>query len=315
LKSFLILLLMLLSPLCAATEYAPATVEMRLQALSPDVYYVQGKARVATDNQGFVSNAGFIITSDGVIVFDALGTPSLAQMLLGLIRSRTDQPIKRVYASHYHADHIYGLQVFKEAGAVIYAPRGANDYLESETAAERLDERRFSLEPWVDENTILVPPDEIIESSSSVTIGGKRITVNFQGKAHSDGDLIMLVEPDNVLFSGDLIFEGRIPFIGNGDTAHWLQTLEKLETGGLHVLVPGHGPASFNPAATLSLTRRYLQFMRDTFTAGVEELLSFDEIYAQTDWSQFENLPTFSDGNRINAYQVFLSLEQELLNQ
>jgi len=315
LKTFLILLLMLLSQFCAATEYSPATVEMQLQALSPDVYYVQGKARVATDNQGFISNAGFIITSDGVIVFDALGTPSLAHMLLGLIRTKTDQPIKRVYASHYHADHIYGLQVLKEAGAVIYAPKGANDYLESETAAERLDERRFSLEPWVDENTILVPPDVIIESSSSFTIGGKRITINYQGKAHSDGDLILLVEPDNVLFSGDLIFEERIPFIGNGDTAHWLQTLEKLETGGLHALVPGHGPASFDPAATLSLTRRYLQFMRDTFTAGVEDLMSFDEIYAQTDWSQFEHLPTFSDGNRINAYQVFLSLEQELLNQ
>ncbi|MDH3635112.1 MAG: MBL fold metallo-hydrolase [Gammaproteobacteria bacterium] len=314
-KTFLILLLMLLSQFCAATEYSPATVEMQLQALSPDVYYVQGKARVATDNQGFISNAGFIITSDGVIVFDALGTPSLAHMLLGLIRTKTDQPIKRVYASHYHADHIYGLQVLKEAGAVIYAPKGANDYLESETAAERLDERRFSLEPWVDENTILVPPDVIIESSSSFTIGGKRITINYQGKAHSDGDLILLVEPDNVLFSGDLIFEERIPFIGNGDTAHWLQTLEKLETGGLHALVPGHGPASFDPAATLSLTRRYLQFMRDTFTAGVEDLMSFDEIYAQTDWSQFEHLPTFSDGNRINAYQVFLSLEQELLNQ
>ena len=315
LKSFLILPLVLLSQFSAATEYVPATVEMQLQALSPDVYYVQGKARVATDNQGFISNAGFIITRDGVIVFDALGTPSLAHMLLGLIRSKTDQPVKRVYTSHYHADHIYGLRVFKEAGAVIYAPRGATDYLESEIAAERLDERRFSLDPWVNENTTLVPPDEIIESSSSFSIGGKRITINYQGKAHSDGDLIMLVEPDKVLFSGDLIFEGRIPFIGNGDTAHWLQTLEKLETSGLHALVPGHGPASFDPAATLSLTRRYLQFMRDTFSAGVEDLMSFDEIYAQTDWSQFEHLPTFSDGNRINAYQVFLSLEQELLNQ
>ncbi|MBT8433106.1 MAG: MBL fold metallo-hydrolase [Gammaproteobacteria bacterium] len=314
-KFYLTLLLMLLSPLCPATEYAPATVTMQLRALTPDVYYVQGKARVATDNQGFVSNAGFVVTGDGVIVFDALGTPSLAHQLLGLIRSKTDQPIKRVYASHYHADHVYGLQVFKEAGAVIYAPKGANDYLDSETALERLDERRFSLDPWVNENTVLVPPDVVIDSSSSFNIGDKRITISFQGKAHSEGDLVMLVESDSVLFSGDLIFEGRIPFIGNGDTAHWLQTLENLETNGLHAMVPGHGPASFDPAATLKLTRRYLQFLRDTFVIGVEDLLSFEEIYAQTDWSQFEHLPTFADGNRINAYQVFLSLEQELLDQ
>lgn len=308
-------LLMLLPFPGAAGEYAPATVEMNLQALTADVYYVQGKARVATDNQGFVSNAGFIITDDGVVVFDALGTPSLADKLLGLIRSKTDQPVRRVYVSHYHADHVYGLQVFKEAGAVVYAPRGAYDYIDSETAAERLDERRFSLEPWVDDNTVLVAPDEIIDSSSTFTLGGKRITLNYQGKAHSDGDLIMLVEPDRVLFSGDLIFEGRVPFVGNGDTAHWLETLEKLETGGLHVLVPGHGPASYKSNETLGLTRRYLRFLRQELSAGVEELMTFDEIYAQIDWSEFEQLPTFAESNRINAYQVYLSLERAYLNQ
>ena len=233
-----ILWLLAIAPLCAAAEYAPATVEMKLQELTLDVYYVQGEPRVATDNQGFVSNAGFVVTDDGVVVFDALGTPSLAHRLLGLIRGKTDRPIKRVYVSHYHADHFYGLQVFREEGARIYAPRGAQDYLDSPVAAERLDERRFSLDPWVNDDTVLVPPDEIVESSSSFTLGGKRFTLNYQGTAHSDGDLSLLVEPDRVLFSGDLIFEGRVPFIGNGDTRHWLETLEKLETGGLHALVP-----------------------------------------------------------------------------
>lgn len=311
-----LLALSLLSPLLSkAAEYTAVSVPMDLQRLAPDVYYVQGEAGVATENEGFVSNAGFVVTGDGVVVFDALGTPSLAHRLLQLIRNTTGQPIRRVYTSHYHADHIYGLQVFKEAGATVFAPRGANLYLESETAAERLEERRFSLDPWVNDQTRLVPPDRIVESSSEFTLGGKRFTINYQGKAHSDGDLIMLVEPDGVLFSGDLIFEGRIPFIGSGDTGHWLKTLERLETGGLRALVPGHGPASFEPAATLGLTRRYLAYLRQTFSAGVEELMSFDEIYAATDWSEFEQLPAFDEGNRINAYQVYLSLESELLSE
>ena len=314
-KYALVLLSWLFAPCCLASDYAPATVEMELKEITPDVYYVQGKPRVANENQGFVSNAGFVITDDGLIVFDALGTPSLAAKMLGLIRSKTDQPIKRVYVSHYHADHVYGLQVFKEAGASVHAPRGANDYLDSEVATERLDERRFSLDPWVNDNTVLVPPDELIDASTSFDMGGKTITLSYQGKAHSDGDLIMLVEPDMVLFSGDLIFEGRIPFVGNGDTGHWLETLERLETGGLNALVPGHGPASFEPAETLSLTRRYLAFLREQFGAGVEDLMTFEEIYAEIDWSEFEHLPTFAAGNRINAYQVYLSLEQELLDQ
>ena len=310
------LILLLLSPLlCKAAEYAAISVPMELQQLTDDVYYVQGNAGIATDNEGFVSNSGFIVSGDGVVVFDALGTPSLAHKLLQLIRETTDQPIRRVYTSHYHADHIYGLQVFKDSGATVYAPRGANLYLQSSTAAERLEERRFSLDPWVNDDTRLVPPDRIVESSSEFTLGDKRFTINYQGKAHSDGDLIMLVEPDGVLFSGDLIFEGRIPFIGSGDTGHWLKTLERLEIGGLRALVPGHGPASFEPAATLSLTRRYLAYMRKIFSAGVDELMSFDEIYASADWSEFADLPAFEEGNRINAYQVYLSLENELLSE
>lgn len=308
-------IIMLLPTLSFAADPAPLGGGMRLEQITPDIYYVQGQPGVATDNQGFVSNAGFVITDDGVVVFDSLGTPALARVFLGLIRAKTDQPIRRVYASHYHADHFYGLQVFKEVGVSVHAPLGANDYLDSETAAERLEERRFSLDPWVNDDTYLVPPDEIISRSSSFELGGKRFTISYQGKAHSDGDMMMLVEPDLVLFSGDLIFEGRIPFIGNGDTGHWLATLERLETTGLRALVPGHGPASFEPSATLSLTREYLAYMRDNLGRGVEELMSFDEIYAATDWSRFEHLPAFEAGNRINAYQVYLSLESELLGQ
>src|SRR5699024_5260323 len=75
------------------------------------VYYVLGKPAVpAQENAGHTSNAGFVVTDDGVLVFDALGTPSLGLALLHTIRNVTDKPIKYVVASHYHADHIYGLQ-------------------------------------------------------------------------------------------------------------------------------------------------------------------------------------------------------------
>jgi hypothetical protein len=39
----------------------------------------------------------------------------------------------------------------------------------------------------------------------------------------------------------------------------------------------------------------------------------FDEAYAATDWSEFEQLPAFEEANRRNAYQVYLSMEAELL--
>ncbi len=112
-----------------------------------------------------------------------------------------------------------------------------------------------------------------------------------------------------------IIFEGRIPYVGSADSKHWLETLTKLETDGLNVLIPGHGPASTHPQNTIKLTRKYLAYLRDKMGAAVEEFTPFDEVYSATNWSEFATLPAFKEGNRKNAYQVYLSMEAEFLQE
>ena len=327
-RSVLWILLLLFSPglllhTALATEnlsqimqqYPPAPITMTLQQVSKHVYYVEGAAGTALDNEGFISNAGFVITPAGVVVFDALGTPSLAAMLLKQIRGVTDQPIVKVICSHYHADHIYGLQVFKQLGAEIIAPAGANDYLNTPTAEERLEERRFSLDPWVNDKTYLVPPDVLLTKSTQFELGGVTFVITLVGGAHSDGDLTLYVEPDRVLFSGDIIFEGRVAFLGDANTKHWLDVLTQMETTKLVALIPGHGPAAKDPNQAISMTRDYLAYIRKVMGRAVEDMTSFDEVYAATDWSEFKDLPAFEAANRRNAYQVYLSMEEELLAQ
>ena len=295
----------------AMSKYAPVDVEMELKQVAEHTWYVQGKAGIATDNAGFISNAGVIITDAGVVVFDGLGSPSLAYKLLQKIREKTDKPIVKVIVSHYHADHIYGLQVFKEEGAEIVAPDGVYEYIDSDAARRRLEERRFSLEPWVNEKTVIVTPDRIIDASETFTVGEFKFTINVIGSAHSDGDMTLYVENDRVLFTGDLIFEGRVPFLGSNNTKHWLETLQKMEDQKLHALVPGHGPAAKEPIKAISLTRAYLAFLRKEMGAAVEDMLDFDEAYQSIDWSEYEKLPAFEAANRKNAFQVYLSMEQE----
>jgi len=316
-KYLLTLLLLLgLSAPAGAFEYRypRSSVEMKLQQVSPHVWFVQGKTGIATDNQGFISNATVIIGKQGITVVDALGSPSLAEQLLAQIRQISDLPIERVITTHYHADHIYGLQAFKERGARILAPSGIDDYLNSPQAAERLEERRFSLDPWVNEDTRLVYPDEQIKAVRTLDDGQVRLTLNYLGKAHSDADLTVFVEPDDVLISGDVIFEGRVPFVGDSDSRAWLETLERMaRKQGIRALIPGHGGLARKPKQAIELTRDYLAYLREQLGAGVEEMMSFDEIYDAIDWSRFEKLPAFSEANRINAYSVFLALERESL--
>jgi glyoxylase-like metal-dependent hydrolase (beta-lactamase superfamily II) len=303
------------TPVQPGQSQAPATVDMTVQRVSEHVYYVEGIPGVATDNEGFISNAGFIVTGAGVVVFDTLGTPALGELLLEKIRNITDQPIVRVIVSHYHADHIYGLQVFEDLDAEILAPAGAEDYLNSDNARERLEERRFTLDPWVNENTRLVDPDRYLDEGTRFQLGDVEFIVTMIGAAHSDGDLTLYVAPDRVLFSGDVIFEGRVPFLGDANTRHWLKVLERMEKEKLVALVPGHGGVANDPNEAVALTRRYLAYLRESMADAVEEFVPFNEAYAEIDWSEFADLPAFAEANRRNAYQVYLSLEAEMLGR
>ena len=137
------------------SPYEPTWVDMRLVKVGEHTYYAEGTPGSATEHDGFISNAGVIITDEGVVLFDALGSPSLGYLLLSKIQELTDKPILKVVASHYHADHIYGLQVFKDIsggrGAEVWAPNGAKEYVNSDGANSCFKERRESLFSWVDD--------------------------------------------------------------------------------------------------------------------------------------------------------------------
>jgi len=165
----------------------------------------------------------------------------------------------------------------------------------------------------VNDDTRLVRPDRVIVEDTVLTLGDTTLRIGYLGPAHSDGDLTVLVEPDRVLISGDIIFEGRVPFTGGADTRHWLSVLESLEQDGLKGLIPGHGPAASDPQEALRATVDYLRYTREKMAAAVDEMIPFADAYEATDWSAFTDLPAFEATHRRNAYGIYLSLEQESL--
>ena len=101
-----------------ANDTAGLRVAIQPAQIAPHTFFVQGLPGVASaENQGFNSNAAFVVTDEGVVVVDVLGTPALGQALLAAIRHVTAKPVKRVILTHYHADHFYGLKAFKDSGA------------------------------------------------------------------------------------------------------------------------------------------------------------------------------------------------------
>jgi glyoxylase-like metal-dependent hydrolase (beta-lactamase superfamily II) len=165
----------------------------------------------------------------------------------------------------------------------------------------------------VDEATRVVPPDEWLDGDAVFRLGGLTFRLVYTQGAHAPEDLMLYVVEDRLLFAGDLIFAGRIPFVGNGDSKGWLAAMDRMIALRPAVVVPGHGPASRDVERDLALTRDYLRYLRETMGRAVADLTAFDEAYARTDWSRYRDLPTFEPANRINAYGTYLRLEQEAL--
>ncbi len=300
----------------ARKAYPPVSVRVEPVRVTERVWYVQGRAGAASAaNEAYNSNAGFVVTDDGVVVIDALGSPSLGQSLLAAIRQVTRRPVRRVVVTHYHADHFYGLAPLKAAGADVWAHRGSLDYLDNGEAERRRARRAQDLAPWVAPDMPFVRADRWLDGDADFTLGGVRFEIQHFGPAHSPEDLVVVVPGEGVVFSGDILFTGRLPFVGEADSRAWLARIDRLMKLRPRLLVTGHGEVSRNPEADLALTRDYLLFLREAMGKAVADFVPFEEAYRLTDWGRFAKLPAFGEANRINAYGTYLLMERESLGK
>ena len=305
----LVMVTLFFTAVAAQAENGPV---FKAQQVSASTWYVEGLSALGTPaNQNFISNAAFVITPAGVVVIDALGSPALAVRLLAEIKKVTPIPVTHVLVTHYHADHIYGLQTMKAAGAKILAHEAARVYLNSDTARLRLEASRQELAPWVNEETVLVAADEWISNDRSITIGGVTFEIKRVGPSHTPEDIAIYLPKEKVLFAGDLVFRSRIPYVGQADSRHWILALDQLLAFDTHVIVPGHGAISRQARNDMQLTRNYLEYLRSKMAQAARNMEPFEDAYKATDWSQFEHLPLFRIANRMNAYNTYLLLEHE----
>ncbi|MDO5693676.1 MAG: MBL fold metallo-hydrolase [Pseudomonadota bacterium] len=285
---------------------------MTAREAAPGCWYVEGLSALGSPvNQNFISNAGFIVTSGGVVVVDALGSPALAERLLAEIKKVTPQKVTHVVVTHYHADHVYGLQVFEDAGAKIIAHQAGREYLHADTARLRLQASREELAPWVNDKTRLVGATEWVDGRRELVLGDTQLVLQPVGPAHTPEDLAVYLPGKKVLYAGDLVFRSRIPFVGQADSRNWIVSLDKLLAFDTQVVIPGHGPVSTEARQDMQLTRDYLVYLRKTMGAAAQEMTPFDEAYKATDWSRFEHLPLFGAANRMNAYNTYLLMEHD----
>ena len=249
-------------PPAAAAQFAPPP-RMELIKITDDVYMMQ--------HPFGSSNSTFVVTRDGVLVFDA--DVRTADQVLAAIRRITDKKVRYVVISHPAGDHATGVWHYREDKPAFIATRKQMRDLYMQEGVEFAG-RRASNEPRFAgyRNAELVLPDIGFEGALTLQFGGLTFQITEEGSAHSTSDVTVYVPQKRVFLMGDLLDTEIHP--GPGASAgvffsnakNWIAILDRVMERRLPVdtYVPGHGPVHVGRGvADLEEQRRYFVVMRD----------------------------------------------------
>lgn len=269
-------------------------------------------------NRGFNGNAGFVVTPEGVVVIDVLGTPLLGKRMIATIRSITDLPIRYVIVTHNHPDHYYGISAFSELKDVeIIIHTGIEDYLFSDRMEESVTYRRERLAQDM-EGFEGVKPDIPVSvepyQALRLILGGRRFEIYNSGRHHSDGDLVVYQADDGIVWASDLVFNQRVTFIGDGHSSQAIEGLDWLQAQfqDAVLMVPGHGSAQTAPFPMLEQTRDYISRLRQAMTQAIENDIDLSTALDQAEFSDWRNVRLYQENHRANGSFIYRELEMEL---
>jgi len=262
-----------------------------------DLYKLSESAygAIAKENSGMGGNAGFIDIKDYMIIVDTTGNVDAANDLKKAATQYTQKEPNFIVITHYHMDHLMGTSLFDRSTLIMTSDRTLkNIQTDGKKRMEEfknmdLSEMEDSLETEQDEekrkeieNDLIffktIRSDDFSLREPNLTfkegcvIHGKEKTVHLQTfkKAHTNGDVIVFIPEEKVLFAGDLLFALRDPWLGSGDPEGWISVNDELIQLDFNITVPGHG--NLASKEEFSLENKYIkeiiELMKNRIEAG-----------------------------------------------
>lgn len=289
---------------------AHADPALQVQKITDSVYVLVGPfGNRSAENLGNNATFGFIVTEEGVILIDAGGSYLGAKTIQAAIAEVTTQPVKIVINTGGQDHRWLGNGYFKANGARIISSRRA---VEDHKARTR--DQLMALNNLVGvqgmEGTVPVYAEEVFDERLDITLGGVKLELHHVGQAHTPGDLFAWLPAQSVMFSGDIVYIGRmLGVMPYSNSRTWIETFNTMAAFSPSVIAPGHGPASTLDKARAD-TLDYLITLRSKVGAFMEAGRGIEEI-GTLDQSEFAHLVSYDELKGRNAQQVFQEMEWE----
>jgi len=190
------------------------------------------------------ATAGFMVTSDGVVVVDTSNSPFHARELLFEIRKRTEEPIKYVINTSAAPDHMLGNEVFTDQQATLISTAAAKAGMEQyrrELRARLQADDGWRLQPRM-RGVHVTPATQSFEGDLTLRMGDREFKiVSLLRESDTAEDAGVYVPSAKILFLGQLYENHYFPRIGSRDVHRWIEVLRRVEGWDVDTYVPGHG--------------------------------------------------------------------------
>src|SRR5579884_805716 len=200
----------------------------RVQKIAPNVYTYE--VVVGSPAERYTTNSLFVVTSEGVLVADGQATPEAVKAMLSEIAKITPQPVKYVVMGSDHGDHTNGYSAFP-AGVEIIAHPNSKANLERQANAPN----RPPTAPKI------VMPTSLVTDRRVLKLGGTEIQIEFLGRAHTGGDLVVYLPKEKVLFTSEIFLNHLFPAMRSAYPSEWVEVFHKLDKIDARYIIPGHG--------------------------------------------------------------------------
>jgi cyclase len=240
------------------------------------------------------ANSSLIRTREGVVVIDTTSCPADMRSLLDAAEVMPDQ-VRLVINTHQHSDHTWGNQLFdrpilahrlcREAMAANLEHAWRLDKIRAEIARREESDPEWSTEMKRKTAGLEITlPTETFDRDRTLEIGGVEIRVIHFG-GHTPGSAVVWLPEAQTLWTGDLLFVGRYPFIGDADVPDLLAALRRLTCFDVEVIVPGHGPLCDGAAVSAMY-----DYVHGTWSRTIDHLAeghSVEEAVSDTGYPQY----------------------------
>ena len=257
--------LALLAPVAQA-QFGGGPAKLEVIKVRDDIYVISNVAVPGLTTA--------LITNDGVLLVDDKFEVD-HDSIMAALKTVTNQPVKYVINTHYHGDHSGGNAKLQALGTLAVASIEARA---SMVAANQSGQ-----------------PNITVGDRAELYIGGKKVEIHKVGRAHTDGDVVVLFPEQRVLASGDIFANGPgtsaqlVDYPGGGSAKLWPQAIAQALELSYDTVIPGHGLISTKAdlAAYRDRATRFAETLQQLVRQGKSRAEIETVVRGQFDWEDF----------------------------